>query len=473
LSKTKIMILTVALFFLFASFASANEFYVSLRTIENNIFLDEVAYFDITIRNTRDNEETYQIYSPDISWIIDTNPNEIKVNASDKATFLVKIDPKTHVSVGQHRVILNIREVSSKDLEQINVPIYVKSSIPDTRTYEPSIELNVDMPQKIDPREKVQIGLHLRNRNNLDIPNLKVRIQSNLMYKEYEMPIGGLNESTDDVSFTLNPMTPPQQDTLVVTLLKDNKTVNTIRKSYEIVPYSELVENVDEKKIFLGKEYKIQIKNNGNTENSGQFKQKSNFFRSLVTFSNPKAIKTEDQQGYLVWEYTLAPEEIEYISIVYLYGIYIYTIIVIIIIIILYYILRSPLTVKKEAKVVGSFEEGASEIKVMIHLKNRSQKEIENIRITEKIPRLVKFEKKSYVGTLAPDKIIEHAKIGTTIRWNIKAIEPYEERIITYRIKSKLNIVGGFTLPKVIIRFETNTGKDRVINSNRSKIIAK
>ncbi len=454
------------------SVANASEFYVTLRTIENSIFLDQVAYFDVTIRNTRDTDETYQIYSPDVSWIIDTTPGEIKVNGSDKETFLVKIDPKTHVSVGQHRVVLNVKEISSKDVEQVSVPIYIKSSIPDTRTYEPSIELSVDIPQKIDPREKVRVGLHLRNRNNLDISKLVIRIESKLMNKEYSIQLSGLNESTDEVIFTLNSLSKPQQDTLVVTLLRDNKTVNSVRKTFEIVAYSELIKDVEETSGFLSKEYNIKITNDGNTESSGEYKQESSFFKSLVTLSNPKASKPREKRGYLVWAYTLGPQETEYISVIFNYGLYIYVTLAIIIIIVLYYLLRSPLIARKEAKIIGSFEKGVSEIKVMVHLKNRSQKELEHIRITEKIPRLVRFEKKSYVGTLAPDKIIEHAKIGTTIRWDISSLEPFEERIITYKIKSKLNIVGGFSLPKVILRFETAGGNERLVYSNKCRIIS-
>ena len=50
----------------------------------------------------------------------------------------------------------------------------------------------------------------------------------------------------------------------------------------------------------------------------------------------------------------------------------------------LYYILRSPILVNKDVVKLAVEEGGISSIKVIIILKNRSQKTYENIRIIEK-----------------------------------------------------------------------------------------
>ena len=471
MSKKIILVLVVLL--LSVSVVNA-DFGVIVKSVKDRIYLDEVAFYNLTIVNRGITSERYQVYTSDVSWIISTSPTAPEIGADGRETFLLKLDPKTHVSVGHHTVVINVKETSTKELDQVNIPIYIKSTIPDTRTYEPSIELNINMPVDVDPRENIHMDISLRNRNNLDIDELIIRLESHLINKEYIIPFSGLEERTDEFIFKLDNMESPQEDTLVITLIKDNETVNKVTKKFNVVAYSDIIEAKKVKKGFLKTTYSTELFNDGNIQKSGQYKLESNFFKTLVIFENPKARTSKTDPGYLIFDYTLEPQEELTIKASFNYGIYIYTVFFIIIIIVMYYTLRSPVIIRKEAKVVGSMKkEGISEIKIMLHIKNRSQKTIEGIKIIEKIPRLVKFEKGTYIGTLEPTKIIEHAKLGTTIRWNLKTLEPFEERIITYKVKSKLNIIGGFTLPRVIVRFEVMNGKERAIYSNKCSIVPK
>ena len=51
--------------------------------------------------------------------------------------------------------------------------------------------------------------------------------------------------------------------------------------------------------------------------------------------------------------------------------------------------------------------------------------------------------------------------------WNLPTVEPYEERIITYKIKSKLSIVGGLTLPAAYLKYKPRNGREQIILSNK------
>ena len=126
--------------------------------------------------------------------------------------------------------------------------------------------------------------------------------------------------------------------------------------------------------------------------------------------------------------------------------------------------------VKKDVIIVGPTKEGISEMKIIIHLKNRTSDVVNNIFISEKIPRLGELIKESYLGTLEPSKILIHEKRGTIVKWELPSLEPFEERIITYRIKSKLSIVGGIRLPPTRVKFDTKKGRERIIFSNKCEI---
>ena len=54
---------------------------------------------------------------------------------------------------------------------------------------------------------------------------------------------------------------------------------------------------------------------------------------------------------------------------------------------------------------------------------------------------------------------------GTVLKWDIPELAPGEERLISYDIRSKLSIIGSFTLPRAKIKF-TKDGKDKIIFSN-------
>lgn len=67
--------------------------------------------------------------------------------------------------------------------------------------------------------------------------------------------------------------------------------------------------------------------------------------------------------------------------------------------------------------------------------------------------------------TLRPVNIVKHDRKGTIVKWSIEKMAPGEQRIITYKIKSKLSILGGVTLPVAVAKFDA-AGRKRTTSSN-------
>lgn len=82
-------------------------------------------------------------------------------------------------------------------------------------------------------------------------------------------------------------------------------------------------------------------------------------------------------------------------------------------------------------------------ITVMLEVKNKTRKEIRNVIIMDFVPNIAKVVEK--FDTLRPK--IRKVKGGTELVWKIDVLRPMEERIITYRIKPKIEIVGKLKLP--------------------------
>ena len=123
--------------------------------------------------------------------------------------------------------------------------------------------------------------------------------------------------------------------------------------------------------------------------------------------------------------------------------------------------------VKKESEVLKIEDQGVSHLKVLLHLKNRSNKPVDEVKLIDRVPPIASIDRDFAMGTLHPDKVIRHEHKGTILKWNISTLDPYEERIISYNIISKLKIIGGVTLPNAVVKFKGKGKKTRRILSNK------
>jgi hypothetical protein len=196
----------------------------------------------------------------------------------------------------------------------------------------------------------------------------------------------------------------------------------------------------------------------------------TNLFRNIFFTEEPKALhRREGGKSYLVWEFSLDPANETTITTVENYRIPVFALAAIIVIIILYFILRSPIVCAKDVHLIPS-KEGVSDIKIKIHVKNRTSLKLINIRVIDRIPAIAELVHSDKVGTLNPTKVIRDSRKGIIVRFDMHQLDPFEERIITYNIKSKLKIVGGLSLGPAKVKFETGKGIERKTFSNEINI---
>jgi hypothetical protein len=118
---------------------------------------------------------------------------------------------------------------------------------------------------------------------------------------------------------------------------------------------------------------------------------------------------------------------------------------------VLYYQLRSPIIVKKKAYALHKKDTGNNEIKIVLYLKNRTNKTLEKVRVLDRLPIIHRVEPDFGAGTPEP-KFRRSGAEGIILDWDI-VLAPQEERIFTYRIKSALPIVGEFTLKPCVVQY--------------------
>ncbi|MBI2546985.1 MAG: hypothetical protein HYW23_00890 [Candidatus Aenigmarchaeota archaeon] len=99
--------------------------------------------------------------------------------------------------------------------------------------------------------------------------------------------------------------------------------------------------------------------------------------------------------------------------------------------------------ISKIAKHQGELTKG-TEVVVLIELKNRALHEIKDVEVVDIIPQIARVVDR--FDTLRPraKKVVG----GIELRWNFDSMKPGEERVITYRIKPVVDVIGTLNLPE-------------------------
>ena len=68
------------------------------------------------------------------------------------------------------------------------------------------------------------------------------------------------------------------------------------------------------------------------------------------------------------------------------------------------------------------------------------------------VPGIANLHQHFDPGTLEPTRILK-LPTGSKVQWDIATLEPYEHRIITYTLRTGLNVLGTFKLPRATSEF--------------------
>lgn len=476
MTKTyKGLLILITAFILMLKIAYAASFDVKVTSIKDKIVVDEVAEFNVTVQNNLDTDEEFTIKKagyPFWDMYIKPlqNPITLKVPAQGSSSIKLFVDPLYITSVDTYTLDVGVVLDRTGEEQKVPITVGIKSTEPLIGGYIPTILTSTSIsPEKIDPREEITIKIVLNNQNVLDYHNLTIKIESNLFKDELYVPLGPKEDKTIEVTKRLDAMTPPQQDRLVVAIFKDNRLiVSPIVKDFEIKEYVTQKE-IPKEQSFLKIRKGIKVTSN-NHQYKGVVKIETAPIKSLLVTTYPRAetIKENGKQ-YLVWQIELGKDNTMSVYTTENYRPIVVIVVLAIAAVVLYFLFRSPIVVRKGIANVGMSEGGVSEAKVVVRVKNRSAKQITNIEVTDNVPHIAHVEKELSIGSMQPHAVLQHPKKGLMIKWIIETLEAGDERVLSYRMKSRLSILGEFNLPVATAR--TKVGNKVVIsNSNRISV---
>ncbi len=451
------------------------SFSVSVKAINDSITIDGQAAFELAIQNQANYDEKFRISASDIEWSVQSDPLYYYFSGVDIPSFSsqkVKLYFKPTAAFPPGLRILNLDVSSVKGKQSQALPVYVtiRSNHQLIQEYLAAVSRIVEIPPQIDPRNEFEVKVNLINRNPKNITELKVvlsSISTGLIRKEIVTNLQPLESKSVSTKVQLDPLTLPTKDTLKVVIFIDDRPLEpTIFEKFEVISYSEIKPVKSEKKgSFLKWVNETTYINDGNVKSTRVIESGTSFLKSLFTTSTPKSYSiSKGGSSYEAWELSLEPQETLTITEVESYRSILYLLILAVVFFGLYRFFQSPVKLIKEASAISYKEGGISELKVILRIKNRSSEPYVKLTVMDRVPMIAEVEHDS-MGTLKPATIFNDGR-GSVVKWELESLDKNEERILAYKIRSRLSILGTFVLPKGSLRFYTEKNVKFVTHSN-------
>jgi len=475
MGKITAFFILAAAFLLSMGIAYAASFDVKITPIKDKIVVDDVAEFDVAIQNNLNTDEEFTIKKAGYPfWDMYTkplqNPITLSVPASGSASIKLFVDPQYITSVDTYTLDVGVVLNRIGQEQKVPLTIGIKSTEPLISGYIPTVITSTSIsPEKFDPRKEFTIKIVLNNQNPINYTNLTIKIDGNLFKDEVHTPLGPKEEKAIEVAKKLDSMAPPQEDRMVIAIFKDDRMiVNPIVKEFVVQEYS-TQEEIPKEQSFLKIRKGIKLISN-NPDYKGAIRIETTSIKNLFTTTSPKAeLVKENEKQYLVWQAKLGKDKTMSVYTTENYRPIVVIIALAIAATVIYFLFRSPIVVRKSIVNVGMSEGGISEAKVVVRVKNRSPGQITSIEVMDSLPHIVHVERELSIGSMQPHAILKHPKRGLMIRWTIEALEAGDERVLSYKMKTRLAILGELNLPAATARAKVGN-KVIISNSNRVSV---
>ena len=392
------------------------------------------------------------------------------------------IDPNIYTLVGHETVDIQVemklkgdsetqkRYQSFITAEALNKEVSEKYDL-QVFAMEPEDSITVylkDVPETISPGTDLIFNVGLTNNLDESLSNVEVYASSEIFEKQETIQLFSKQERDLEFIFPIETSTVPDDYTLNVRVYYDDEQEASESYDFTVELYEDVSETVEDVSSLLFREIKVTKENNGNAIVGESY----NFGLTLIErlFVSYSIEPTYVDDGTAYWSFNLDPDEnfsllikINYrpvciaIAVILLFGL------------VAMYWLSKGLVIKKSVFKLRQTTEGISNLKIMLHIKNNSNKTIKNVLLIDILPRII--NPSTTFGTLRPSNI-ERGNKGVRLIWKIPELVKGEERVISYEVEAKMKVFGKFTLPPAMIRYKKPRGKVVNIRSNPLSLLS-
>jgi len=249
---------------LFSSLVAAANYQVSVTPLNMSTLPNESASFKVVISNFDVQAARFQVYTLDTRWIIRTDPLLYQVEGRSAMESVLYIRPTTAIGYGAQGLTVLIKDIDTNTVNKEALIVYVIDPNRMPGGYAASVNLDVRLPDDINPRDPFAVGINLRNRNGLNISELSIVISSPLFNQTVIEPLAPFAEKTEDEPFTLNPYQAAGDYPLHVGLYWNGNLINEESKTLHIQAITDIQETPADQEELFRHTTTLTLENKGN-----------------------------------------------------------------------------------------------------------------------------------------------------------------------------------------------------------------
>ena len=340
---------------------------------------------------------------------------------------------------------------SAGDTEEIFIPFWV--DIPQEQALR---IISMSSPASIEPRYSIPITLNIE-KHTLDVEMTARFIlrKDGLTLEQRDKPfLVREGTHTYNLNFSINHLTEPGEYDFSVQIRYLGIIVKDRNSTINILPYYNPELYYTTETSVFGQTIYVNALNNGTLPvyNMTATKPVSLLERYLTYYVSEGAQRSEYSVSWFVGD--LVPGELKVNEYRVTFVPLLLLPFFIAVIAFLIYIWTRKVVVIKDI-ISHRMEGGVMEAKVQIRVHNISRTPFFNFKITEHLPPIVSAV--AGIGTLDGQLVVRGGE--KKIKWHIDEIRPDEQVIITYKMKTKIEILGKIMIPPTYIFFENEKGK--------------
>ena len=458
----KRILLLLLSFFLIFQLAYAQDFSVGHDLLTSDVYPGSEAVFKVVIVNEKSSTETFTILKDELAAIpfsdkfeyttLESDYITLKPNSEQEITLRIKLLQNIAPNKNYKTYIIVKDSKGTELVHDILVPVSTPEEI---------IKIDANLPDRIIPGQEVKFNLKFRNSLNLILEKVNIEISGDLIQDSITQKFFPYQELEKEFALKLPTSQKPGTYKISIKAYQQNKLKGSFEKTIRLIENPEVKEVTQIESGFLLKIIKVKKTNYGNTIVEDIYTLPVSSFEKPFIKSAPEP--TYKKVSTFEWHSSIAPDESYEITIRKNYRLLAIIILSSASIIVLtLYALSRKLTVKKAVFKVKEDREGISELKVLLHIRNRGIP-LKNIQLVDTIPHLVKPT--NDFGTLKPTKI-QKGPSSIRLVWDIPDLLTGDERIISYKIESHLHIIGRLVLPRAIVQYRKDK-KHMKVRSNK------
>ena len=429
---------------------------------KDTIFQGGDAEFYITVYNNQEFEDTFRFVKPFVYWSWDMEANAVNVLPDFHEKVLVRLTPSANKEPGDYGIMLNI--VSRTD-DDVRTEEFLEIKVV---SFEQVLNTELNLPESINPNKEHLFRVSLDNTYDISLEDVDLVLESEYFKKELNFSIKPHKEIDLEFPVSFEGTVNEGENPLYLKFYRNDELIYEFEETMNIGYFTEVSGvGAPEESFLYDKETLIKT-NTGNVVSHEVYSRRLSWFTKLFTTTNvePDTVSKDDGDYVYTWSFDLEPDESKTIIIETNYRSFvIWSIVAIFLIAFLIYWFRRDLSLDKKIVSVKKGEHGYYTLNVMLTLKNKTLKNIKNVKVMDRLGGRV--ESATPYGLYSSNIYKSDSGKSTKIVWGIPNVGKRENIVLRYTMKYKPYIIKS--VPPAVVKYLRH-GKAVHVKSKRADI---